>query len=152
MFTRLEEEKKQQSQQEQQTHATTDSPKKPHKKKSKKPPQNPIPSDHPQTIAISKDPQHPLNDPNQLSAAPPSFIAIDHQEYSHSASALPLPEEQKHMKAYIIPEVVVPKETLEWFAMDSIDPREEEAVPEFFSGKYPSKNAEVYKEYRNFLI
>lgn len=29
---------------------------------------------------------------------------------------------------------------------------EEENLPEFFSGRYPSKTPSVYKEYRNFII
>ena len=43
-----------------------------------------------------------------------------------------------------------------WFDPETyenkIDMIEEESLPEFFSGKYPSKTPSVYKEYRNFMI
>jgi len=27
-----------------------------------------------------------------------------------------------------------------------------DSLPEFFSGKYPSKTPDIYKEYRNFMV
>lgn len=36
-----------------------------------------------------------------------------------------------------------------WFDFDQIHPIEEESCPEFFNGKYPTKN---YVEYRNFMV
>ena len=40
----------------------------------------------------------------------------------------------------------------QWFKFDEIHEIEMKALPEFFSGKFPSKNPEIYKEYRNFII
>jgi len=40
----------------------------------------------------------------------------------------------------------------QWFKMNDINDIEVKANPEFFSGKYPSKTPEVYKEYRNYII
>jgi hypothetical protein len=40
----------------------------------------------------------------------------------------------------------------QWFNFDQIHEIETKALPEFFCGKYPSKNPEIYKEYRNFII
>ena len=58
---------------------------------------------------------------------------------------------------YFCHDVVVPSTAIDvWFDPDTyqnkIHPIEEEALPEFFSGKYPSKTPQVYKEYRNFMI
>ena len=58
---------------------------------------------------------------------------------------------------YFYHEVVVPSTTIDiWFDPENYDnkihPIEEESLPEFFSGKYPSKTPQVYKEYRNFMI
>jgi SWI/SNF related-matrix-associated actin-dependent regulator of chromatin subfamily C len=43
-----------------------------------------------------------------------------------------------------------------WFETDNYENKihsiEEESLPEFFSGRYPSKTPTVYKEYRNFMI
>jgi hypothetical protein len=39
-----------------------------------------------------------------------------------------------------------------WFKYDDIHEMEVKGNPEFFSGKYPSKTPEVYKEYRNYII
>jgi SWI/SNF related-matrix-associated actin-dependent regulator of chromatin subfamily C len=46
----------------------------------------------------------------------------------------------------------VPSETAEWFSMDDVHQVERDSLPEFFSGKYPSKNEQTYKEYRNFMV
>lgn len=40
----------------------------------------------------------------------------------------------------------------QWFKLDDIHDIEVKANPEFFSGRFPSKTAEVYKEYRNYII
>jgi hypothetical protein len=40
----------------------------------------------------------------------------------------------------------------QWFEFDKIHEIEQESLPEFFCGKYPSKTPESYKEYRNFMI
>lgn len=40
----------------------------------------------------------------------------------------------------------------QWFKLDDICDIEVKANPEFFSGKFPSKTPEVYKEYRNFIV
>ena len=39
-----------------------------------------------------------------------------------------------------------------WFNMDEIHEIEKKSLPEFFNGKFPSKNPEIYKKYRNFII
>jgi SWI/SNF related-matrix-associated actin-dependent regulator of chromatin subfamily C len=39
-----------------------------------------------------------------------------------------------------------------WFKMSEIHDIEKRALPEFFSGKYPSKTPYIYKEYRDFMI
>ena len=54
-------------------------------------------------------------------------------------------------------QIAIPSSTLAvWFDPESyentIDKIEEESLPEFFCGKYPSKTPVVYKEYRNFMI
>lgn len=54
-------------------------------------------------------------------------------------------------------EIFIPSSTISvWFDPENyentIHAIEEESLPEFFSGKYPSKTATVYKEYRNFMI
>jgi hypothetical protein len=54
-------------------------------------------------------------------------------------------------------QVCIPSSTLsQWFDPDNYENTitniEEESLPEFFSGKYPSKTPGVYKEYRNFMI
>ena len=47
--------------------------------------------------------------------------------------------------------IVVP-ESANWFNMDEIHEIEKISLPEFFNGKYPSKNPDIYKKYRNFII
>jgi len=54
-------------------------------------------------------------------------------------------------------EVYVPASTIAaWFDGENFEnriaPIEEDSLPEFFNGKYPSKTPTVYKEYRNFMI
>ncbi|KAJ3053276.1 hypothetical protein HDU99_008015, partial [Rhizoclosmatium hyalinum] len=39
-----------------------------------------------------------------------------------------------------------------WFRLDSIDPRERAALPEFFNNKNKSKTPAVYKDYRDFMV
>ena len=39
-----------------------------------------------------------------------------------------------------------------WFNLDEIHDIEKKALEEFFSGKYPSKTPQVYKEYRDFMV
>eukprot|EP00026_Physarum_polycephalum_P001105 Phypoly_transcript_01106.p1 GENE.Phypoly_transcript_01106~~Phypoly_transcript_01106.p1 ORF type:complete len:1211 (+),score=351.28 Phypoly_transcript_01106:507-3635(+) len=39
-----------------------------------------------------------------------------------------------------------------WFNMSEIHETEKTSLPEFFSGKFPSKTPAVYKEYRDFMI
>ncbi|ORY53167.1 SWIRM-domain-containing protein [Rhizoclosmatium globosum] len=39
-----------------------------------------------------------------------------------------------------------------WFRLDSIDPRERVALPEFFNNKNKSKTPAVYKDYRDFMV
>lgn len=39
-----------------------------------------------------------------------------------------------------------------WFNFEEIHEIEMKALPEYFCGKFPSKNPETYKEYRNFII
>jgi hypothetical protein len=40
----------------------------------------------------------------------------------------------------------------QWFKLDDISDIEVKANSEFFSGKFPSKTPEVYKEYRNYIV
>lgn len=40
----------------------------------------------------------------------------------------------------------------QWFDLNEIHEIEMKALPEYFCGKYPSKNPNVYKEYRNYII
>ena len=54
-------------------------------------------------------------------------------------------------------ELFIPSSTLDaWFDPEEyetkVTPVEQEALPEFFCGKYPSKTPRVYMEYRNFII
>ena len=39
-----------------------------------------------------------------------------------------------------------------WFKFENIHEIEMKSLPEFFCGKFPSKNPETYKEYRNFIV
>lgn len=48
--------------------------------------------------------------------------------------------------------VVIPSAAADWFNMEEIHAIEMDSLPEFFSGKYPSKTADIYREYRNFMI
>jgi hypothetical protein len=48
--------------------------------------------------------------------------------------------------------VVVPAAAADWFDAESIAQVEKDSLPEFFTGVYPSKTPNVYKEYRNFMI
>ena len=48
--------------------------------------------------------------------------------------------------------LTMPSATEEWFNIDEIHQIEMDSLPEFFNGRYPSKNPQVYKEYRNFMI
>lgn len=49
-------------------------------------------------------------------------------------------------------ENVLPKHSAEWFQMDAIHALEQRALPEFFTGRTPSKTPAIYKEYRDFMI
>jgi hypothetical protein len=40
----------------------------------------------------------------------------------------------------------------QWLKLDDINDIEVKANPEFFSGKFPSKTPDVYKEYRNYIV
>ena len=46
----------------------------------------------------------------------------------------------------------MPSATEAWFNMEEIHQIEMDSLPEFFNGRYPSKNPQIYKEYRNFMI
>jgi hypothetical protein len=48
-------------------------------------------------------------------------------------------------------DVILPS-CAQWFKYDEIHEIETKALPEFFCGKFPSKNPQIYKEYRNFII
>lgn len=63
----------------------------------------------------------------------------------------------QHDSALDHPPVYIPSSTLDlWFDPvnyeNQVTEIEEESLPEFFSGRYPSKTPQVYKEYRNFII
>jgi len=49
-------------------------------------------------------------------------------------------------------ELIKIPESSKWFNMEEIHEIEKKSLPEFFSGKFPSKNPEIYKKYRNFII
>lgn len=48
-------------------------------------------------------------------------------------------------------EVIVPSYSA-WFKFESIHQVERESLPEFFSGRNRSKTAQVYRDYRDFMI
>lgn len=53
--------------------------------------------------------------------------------------------------------VYIPSATIDmWFSPEtyenSIHELEQDSLPEFFIGRYPSKTPQVYMEYRNFMI
>ncbi len=48
--------------------------------------------------------------------------------------------------------IVIPSAVAEWFSLEQIHTIERDALPEFFNGRYPSKNEKIYKEYRNFMV
>lgn len=45
-----------------------------------------------------------------------------------------------------------PPPQAKWFRIDTIHDIEKQALPEFFSGKNPTKTPQIYKEYRDFMI
>ena len=47
---------------------------------------------------------------------------------------------------------VVPSAAADWFDFEDVHQLEKDSLPEFFSGRYPSKTSEIYKEYRNFMV
>lgn len=51
-----------------------------------------------------------------------------------------------------MPTTVVPSAAADWFSMSEIHQLEKDSLPEFFSGRYPSKTPQVYQEYRNFMV
>lgn len=51
-----------------------------------------------------------------------------------------------------MPTTVVPSAAADWFSLDDVHQLEKDSLPEFFSGKYPSKSPQVYVEYRNFMV
>lgn len=67
----------------------------------------------------------------------------DHVKSFHNAGELvaALPEEPIFIPSYS-----------RWFRMDAIHDIEKRALPEFFTGQYPSKTPEVYMQYRNVTI
>ncbi|KAF2073883.1 hypothetical protein CYY_004807 [Polysphondylium violaceum] len=46
----------------------------------------------------------------------------------------------------------IPPSPCSWFKMSEIHEIERNQLPEFFTGKSPSKNPKIYKEYRDFMI
>ncbi|KAI8060384.1 SWIRM domain-containing protein [Gilbertella persicaria] len=48
-------------------------------------------------------------------------------------------------------EVIIPSYAA-WFDLDSIHPIETKGLPEFFNNKNKSKSANIYKEYRDFMV
>ena len=46
----------------------------------------------------------------------------------------------------------MPSRTASWYDPDSINQFEKDSLPEFFSGLYPSKTPDIYKEYRTFIV
>mmetsp|Transcript_6057 Transcript_6057/g.5465 ORF Transcript_6057/g.5465 Transcript_6057/m.5465 type:complete len:194 (+) Transcript_6057:155-736(+) len=50
------------------------------------------------------------------------------------------------------PQLVVPSEAADWFSFEEVHSLEMSSLPEFFSGKYPSKTPQIYMEYRNFMV
>lgn len=71
---------------------------------------------------------------------------IDAEMVSGNKDAENMSEAVAFKPPYIIPSCS------QWFEFDSIHEIEQESLPEFFCGKYPSKTPESYKEYRNFMI
>ena len=62
------------------------------------------------------------------------------------------PEVFAEPEPVIMPPVELPSRTADWFSLDSIHAVERDSLPEFFNGRYPSKNEHTYKEYRNFMV
>lgn len=48
-------------------------------------------------------------------------------------------QQEQNNKIASLNTVVVPSEAADWFSMDETHSLERSALPEFFSGKYPSK-------------
>jgi SWI/SNF related-matrix-associated actin-dependent regulator of chromatin subfamily C len=49
-------------------------------------------------------------------------------------------------------QITIPSMTLDWYDPNSVSDIEKNSLPEFFSGLYPSKTPDVYKEYRSFIV
>lgn len=67
------------------------------------------------------------------------------------AQAEEIPLLAKYVDKNFKQQVIIPS-CAQWFSFDGIHDIETKALPEFFCGVYPSKTAEVYKEYRNYII
>ena len=60
-------------------------------------------------------------------------------------------EESRRYLAQQTQEVIVPSYST-WFSFDAIHDIEQNALPEFFSGKSATKTPTIYKDYRDFMI
>ena len=55
--------------------------------------------------------------------------------------------EDIHVKIpYVVPSCA------QWFDFESVHQIEEESLPEYFCGKFPSKTPQTYVESRNFMV
>jgi SWI/SNF related-matrix-associated actin-dependent regulator of chromatin subfamily C len=60
-------------------------------------------------------------------------------------------EPPKKVLTQQVQEIIIPSYAA-WFSFGSINPIEQKALPEFFNNKNKSKTAQVYKDYRDFMI
>ncbi len=84
-----------------------------------------------------------------------SVVSSSNEDRNESFSA-GLPAEEPPLLAKLAEknsrqQIILPT-CAQWFNFDEIHEIEMKALPEFFTGKYPSKNPEIYKEYRNFIV
>jgi SWI/SNF related-matrix-associated actin-dependent regulator of chromatin subfamily C len=70
---------------------------------------------------------------------------------TQEANRLKLEQQARKYLAAQTHEVIIPSYAA-WFAMPSIHPLEQRALPEFFNSKNRSKTPAIYKEYRDFMI
>jgi len=70
----------------------------------------------------------------------------------HDDFTAPVPPEHLPGLVTVQPTLVLPDHAARWFRLDSVHPREQLGLPEFFDSSSTLRTPEHYREYRNFMI